>query len=124
MNANTNYNLTDHKILHNNYLDGLATELKVEIILHLSNPTPLARCSRAWYATVNSPATKARWLTYRYGKTHALFHAARMGEPFINVDVVECLFAQEAHLSRYFIRNTNFDAYPPSDGYEKVRQLN
>ncbi|CAG8551808.1 4013_t:CDS:1 [Paraglomus brasilianum] len=104
MNANTNYNLTDHKILHNNYLDGLATELKVEIILHLSNPTPLARCSRAWYATVNSPATKARWLTWRYGETHALFHAVRMGEPFINVGVVECLFAQKAHLSRYFIQ--------------------
>ncbi|CAG8680040.1 7540_t:CDS:1, partial [Paraglomus brasilianum] len=30
-----------------NNLDGLATGLKVEIILHLNNPTPLARCSRA-----------------------------------------------------------------------------
>ncbi|CAG8632841.1 4932_t:CDS:1 [Paraglomus brasilianum] len=87
-----------------NYLDGLAPEIKVEIIFHLSNPTPLARCSHAWYAAVNSPATKARWLTYRYGKTHALFHAVKMGEPFINVDVVECLFAQKAHLSRYFIQ--------------------
>ncbi|CAG8475451.1 8400_t:CDS:1 [Paraglomus brasilianum] len=86
------------------YLDGLATELKVEIILHLSNPIPLARCSRAWYATVNSSATKSKWLIGRYGKTHALFHAVKMGEPFINVDVIECLFAQKAHLSRYFIQ--------------------
>ena len=59
MNANTNYNLTDHKILHNNYLDGLATELKVEIILHLSNPTSLAKCSREWNRIVNSPVTKS-----------------------------------------------------------------
>ncbi|CAG8639211.1 2414_t:CDS:1, partial [Paraglomus brasilianum] len=87
-----------------NNLDGLATELKAEVILHLGNPIPLARCSRAWYATVNSPVTKSKWLISRYGETHALFHAVRMGDPFINVDVVECLFAQKAHLSRYFIQ--------------------
>src|SRR5438105_271441 len=89
---------------YHNYLDGLATELKVEVILHLSNPTSLAKCSREWNHIVNSPATKSMWLIGRYGKTHALFHAVRMGEPFINVDVVECLFAQKAHLSRYFIQ--------------------
>src|SRR6185312_10402136 len=85
-------------------LNTLAPELKVEIILHLSKPTTIARCSRELYNIVNLPFTKAKWLISRHGKTHALFHAVRMGKPFINPDVVECLFAQGAHISRYFIQ--------------------
>src|SRR6185312_16761214 len=73
-------------------LNNLAPELKVAIILHLRNPTSLARCSREWNNTVNLPSTKSKWLIGRHGRTHALFHAVRMGEPFINLDVVECLF--------------------------------
>jgi len=102
MNTNIASNPTQHKLL--NTLDGLAPELKVQVILCLDNPIPLAQCSHDWYAIVNSPATKSMWLISRYGKTHALFHAVRMGEPFINVDVVECLFAQKVQLSRYFIQ--------------------
>ncbi|CAG8504252.1 11094_t:CDS:1, partial [Paraglomus brasilianum] len=79
-------------------------ELKVEIILHLRNPTVLAKCSHEWNNIVNLPSTKSKWLIGRNGRTHALFHAVRMGEPFINLDVVECLFAQKAHISRYFIQ--------------------
>src|SRR5437763_1975649 len=86
----------------------LALELQVEIILELSNPTPLARCARHWYVIVNTPFVKAKWLIRRHGKAHALFHAVRMSEPFINVDVVECLFAQKAHLSRYFVQERIF----------------
>ena len=85
-------------------LKNLALELKVEIILHLRNPTSLAKCSREWNNIVNLPFTKAKWLIGRQGRTHALFHAVKMGEPFINLDVVECLFAQKAHISRYFIQ--------------------
>ncbi|CAG8599028.1 8480_t:CDS:1 [Paraglomus brasilianum] len=86
------------------WLNTLAPELKVEIILHLSKPTTIAGCSREWYNIVNLPFAKAKWLISRHGKTHALFHAVRMGKPFINPDVVECLFAQGAHISRYFIQ--------------------
>ena len=85
-------------------LNNLAPELKVEIILHLRNPTPLAKCSREWNSIVNSSSTKAKWLIGRQGRTHALFHAVRMGAPFINIDVIECLFVQKAHISRYFIQ--------------------
>ncbi|CAG8599061.1 8482_t:CDS:2, partial [Paraglomus brasilianum] len=85
-------------------LNKLATELKVEIILHSSNPTTLARCSHEWNNIVNSPSTKAMWLIGRHGRTHALFHAVRMGNPFIKPQVVECLFAQKAQISRYFIQ--------------------
>jgi len=45
-----------------------------------------------------------KWLIGRHGRTHALFHAVRMGAPFINIDVIECLFVQKAHISRYFIQ--------------------
>src|SRR6185312_14766497 len=84
--------------------NNLMLELKLEIILHLRNPTVLAKCSHEWNSIVNLPSTKAKWLIFRHGRTHALFHAVRMGEPFINLDVVECLFAQKAHISRYFIQ--------------------
>ncbi|CAG8546887.1 9533_t:CDS:1 [Paraglomus brasilianum] len=99
----TEYGSAEYKPL-NNDLDRLAPEIKVEIILHLSNPISLAQCSRAWHTMINLPVTKSKWLISRYGKTHALFHAVRMGRPFINVDVVECLFAQNAHISRYFVQ--------------------
>src|SRR6185312_13967584 len=85
-------------------LNNLSPELKVEIVLHLSNPTLLARCSHEWNSIVNLPSTKSRWLINRYGKTHALFHAVRMSKPFINLDVVEHLFVQKVHISRYFIQ--------------------
>ncbi|CAG8546868.1 9532_t:CDS:1 [Paraglomus brasilianum] len=82
--------------------DNLALEIKICIILYLPNPLPLAKCSRAWHTLVNSPTTKSKWLISMHGKVHALFHAVRIGEPFISADVVECLLAQNAHLSRYF----------------------
>ena len=61
-------NSTESK--HHNYLDRLATELKVEVILHLNNPTSLAKCSREWNKIVNLPSTKAKWLIGRHEPMH------------------------------------------------------
>ncbi|CAG8597850.1 1736_t:CDS:1 [Paraglomus brasilianum] len=41
------------------------------------------------------------WLLCQYGRTHALFHAVRIGN-FINSEVVERLLEEGAQISRYF----------------------
>ena len=95
------------------HLANLPTKLKTEIILYLENPSRLAKCSHNWYNVVNAPVTKSKWLIRRYGTTHALFHAIRIGEPFLNLRVVNCLLVQHAHLSRYFIQRlvAGFEKY-------------
>src|SRR6185312_14543580 len=86
------------------HLDILDLSVRVIIVSHLENPLPLARCSHGWYDLVYSSDVKSTWLLSRYGRTHALFHAVRIGDSFITPEVVECLFAQEVHISRYFIQ--------------------
>jgi hypothetical protein len=109
----------------NDYLDKLLPELKVEIVLRLENPLHLAVCSRQWYNLVNSPFMKAKWLIKKYG-THALFYALQYGKSFVNVDVVECLFAQKVHLSRYFIQTLahEFPSHVSLIGYIPLRDIN
>ncbi|CAG8585063.1 7379_t:CDS:1 [Paraglomus brasilianum] len=97
-------------------LDTLCPEIQTEIILYVENPGHLGQCSRSWYNMVNSPAIKSKWLISRVGRTHALFHAVRMGEPFINLDVVKCLFAQKAQLSRYFLQKLREKREAPGRG--------
>ncbi|CAG8586874.1 10774_t:CDS:1 [Paraglomus brasilianum] len=81
----------------------LPIELKVEIASCVQNPFFLARCSRDWYSIVNSPYTKHKWLLNKYGHIHALFHAVRIGKPFLNFDVAE-LVLKNSCISRYFVQ--------------------
>ncbi|CAG8775386.1 90_t:CDS:1, partial [Cetraspora pellucida] len=50
------------------------------------------------------PCTRAAWLITQYGISHSLFHAIRLGPSFVTVDVIKCLLAQDANMSRYFIQ--------------------
>ena len=84
-------------------MDKLPAEVKVEITSYVQNPSSLARCSREWYSVVNSPHTKYRWLLNKYGRVHALFHAVRIGEPFLNLDVAE-LVLKNSRISRYLVQ--------------------
>src|SRR5437763_920384 len=64
----------------------------------------LVLLNRNWYSTSQDPHTRAEWLIYKYGRAHALFHAARLGNTFITVDVVQSLLAKKALISRYFVQ--------------------
>ena len=74
------------------YFKRLDHEVIVIIISYLENPLSLAICSHGWYDLVYSSDAKSTWLLRQYGKTHALFHAVRIGDSFINSEVVELLF--------------------------------
>ncbi|CAG8630323.1 9744_t:CDS:1 [Paraglomus brasilianum] len=81
----------------------LPIEIKTKIASHLETPYLLGCCSREWYSVVNLPHTKYRWLINKYGRIHALFHAVRIGEPFLNLDVAE-LVLKNSRISRYLVQ--------------------
>jgi hypothetical protein len=66
-------------------------------------PCQLASSSRSWYSMINNPVTKCRWIIRKYGRTRSLFHAIRIGEPFVTLPVIDSLLIQ-ANLSRYFLQ--------------------
>src|SRR6185312_4367871 len=86
------------------HLDILDLSVRVIIVSHLENPLPLARCSHGWYDLVYSSDVKSTWLLSRYGRTHALFHAVRIGDSFITPEVVELMLKKGAQISQYFIQ--------------------
>jgi hypothetical protein len=83
-------------------MEFLCNELKVEIFRYVSTPMSLVLLNRNWYSTSQDSHTRAEWLVYKYGRAHALFHAVRLGNNFITVEVVQALLAKKAILSRYF----------------------
>ncbi|CAG8638339.1 11093_t:CDS:2 [Paraglomus brasilianum] len=85
------------------WINKLPVELKVEIASYLEKPYLLGCCSREWYSVVNSPHTKYRWLLNKYGRVHALFHAVRIGEPLLNISVIE-LVLKNSLISRYLVQ--------------------
>src|SRR6266511_1460479 len=96
-------------------MEFLCGELKVEIIKYVSKPMSLVLLNRNWYSTSQDPHTRAEWLIYKYGRAHALFHAVRLGNTFITVDVVQSLLAKKALISRYFVQRLviQFGTYDP-----------
>src|SRR5579859_3683261 len=85
-------------------MEFLYDELKIEIFKHVNTPISLALADRKWNAISIDPYVRAEWLTHKYGKAHALFHAIRLGNSFITSDVVQALLAKNAIISRYFVQ--------------------
>src|SRR4051812_18551002 len=82
----------------------LCCELKIEIFKHLETPLPLSLTNRTWYNISQDPHTRAEWLLKKYGRAHALFHAIRLGNSFLTLEVIQSLLVKKAILSRYFIQ--------------------
>src|SRR5688572_2599586 len=82
----------------------LFNELRIEIFKLVDKPLHLSLTDRRWYLVSRDPHARAEWLIYKYGKSHALFHAVRLGNNFINEEVVQALLARNATLSRYFVQ--------------------
>src|SRR5580704_11962886 len=83
-------------------MDSLCNELKVEIFKYVSTPISLVLLNRNWYSISQDYHARAGWLTQKYGRAHTLFHAVRLGNSFITVEVVQSLIAKKAIISRYF----------------------
>jgi hypothetical protein len=82
----------------------LPHEIRSEIFKLLDTPIPLILTDRKWHAISKDPHVRGEWLICKYGRTHALFHAVRLGNDFLTVDVVQALLARKALISRYFIQ--------------------
>ncbi|RGB35559.1 hypothetical protein C1646_759190 [Rhizophagus diaphanus] len=84
-------------------MQSLYDELSIEIFKYITTPISLILTSRKWYAISQDSHARAEWLIYKYGKSHALFHAIRL-DSFITLDVVQALLARNVVMSRYFVQ--------------------
>src|ERR1043165_8464731 len=84
--------------------------LEKELIEIVDKPISLTLADSKWS---QDPHARAEWLIFKYGKSHALFHAVRLGKSFITIDVIDSLLAKNAIISRYFIQRLlmHFGAY-------------
>ncbi|CAI2193309.1 15071_t:CDS:2, partial [Funneliformis geosporum] len=82
----------------------LYDELYIEIFKYVPTPINLLVSNRKWNNISQDPHVRAKWLIYKYGKAHALFHAVRLGKNFITVEMIQALVSKNAILSRYFIQ--------------------
>jgi hypothetical protein len=85
-------------------MEFLYNELKVEIFKYILTPISLILLNRNWYSISQDSHTRAEWLIYKYGRAHAMFHAIRLGNNFVTVDVVQALVLRGAIISRYFVQ--------------------
>ncbi|CAG8586890.1 10775_t:CDS:1 [Paraglomus brasilianum] len=84
-------------------MNKLPEELQVEIASNVETPFFLGCCSRHWCKIVNLPHTKYKWLFNKYGRIHTLFHAVRIGQPLLNLELTK-LILNNTHISRYFVQ--------------------
>ena len=69
------------------YFQNYEYEIKINILKYVNSPLNLALTCRNWSAIAKDPYAKTEWLILRYGKTHALFNAVRLGPTFIDIPV-------------------------------------
>ncbi|CAB4491553.1 unnamed protein product [Rhizophagus irregularis] len=95
-------------------METLCNELKVEIFRYVFTPIALVLLNCNWYSTFQDPHVRAEWIIYKYGRAHALFHAIRLGNHFVTVEVVQIL-AKKAIILRYFMQRLmiQFGTYDP-----------
>jgi hypothetical protein len=84
-------------------MQSLYDELSIEIFKYITTPISLILTNRKWFAISQDSQAKAEWLIYKYGRSHAFFHAIRL-DGFITLDVIQALLAKNAVISRYFIQ--------------------
>uniref|UniRef100_U9U891 Uncharacterized protein n=1 Tax=Rhizophagus irregularis (strain DAOM 181602 / DAOM 197198 / MUCL 43194) TaxID=747089 RepID=U9U891_RHIID len=95
-------------------METLCNELKVEIFRYVFTPIALVLLNCNWHSTFQDPHVRAEWIIYKYGRAHALFHAIRLGNHFVTVEVVQIL-AKKAIILRYFMQRLmiQFGTYDP-----------
>ncbi|CAI2198072.1 7893_t:CDS:2, partial [Funneliformis geosporum] len=85
-------------------MEPLFVELNVEIFKYISTPINILVTNRKWYNISQDPHARAEWLIFKYGRAHALFHAIRLGNGFITIEVIQALLSKNAILSRYLVQ--------------------
>ncbi|GBC43963.2 hypothetical protein GLOIN_2v1490054 [Rhizophagus irregularis DAOM 181602=DAOM 197198] len=86
------------------YFQNFEYEIKINIYKYIDFPLNLALTCRNWSVISKDAYAKTEWLLVRYGKSHALFHAVRLGPTFIDIPVCKTLITRKVPISRYFIQ--------------------
>src|SRR6266498_3399673 len=85
-------------------MQSLYDELNVEIFKYVSTPISLIVTNCKWRDISQDPHARVEWLIYKYGIAHALFHAVRLGNTFLTLEVVRTLLHKKIIFSRYFLQ--------------------
>lgn len=99
----------------NNYFNNLPSEIKINIFKYVEFPCNLSLSNKDWSVIAKDQSTRAKWIIFWFGKTHALFHAVRLGPSFLNVGVARAIMAEKGVLSRYFLQRLlmHYGKYDP-----------
>ncbi|GET55119.1 hypothetical protein GLOIN_2v1490054 [Rhizophagus irregularis DAOM 181602=DAOM 197198] len=71
------------------YFQNFEYEIKINIYKYIDFPLNLALTCRNWSVISKDAYAKTEWLLVRYGKSHALFQAVRLGPTFIDIPLIE-----------------------------------
>ncbi|CAH1763297.1 863_t:CDS:1 [Entrophospora sp. SA101] len=85
-------------------MESLPPELLMEVYIYNEFPISFILINKRIYELCMSPIAKAKWVLRNFGKTHALFHAIRLGKSFIVVEIITSLLELKANFSRYFFQ--------------------
>nr|CAG8511391.1 10622_t:CDS:2 [Entrophospora candida] len=85
-------------------MENLPLEFLIQVYTYNKTPISLILVNKRIYKLFMSPLAKAKWALGTFGKTHALFHAIRLGKTFITVDVIKALLKLKANFSRYLVQ--------------------
>ncbi|CAJ0871570.1 315_t:CDS:2 [Entrophospora sp. SA101] len=85
-------------------MENLPSEFLIQVYTYNKTPISLILVNKHIYKLFTSPLAKAKWALGTFGKTHALFHAIRLGKTFITVDVIKALLKLKANFSRYLVQ--------------------
>ncbi|CAG8789365.1 8932_t:CDS:2, partial [Racocetra persica] len=85
-------------------MDRLTPETEQNIFIMIHNPLSIICASRIWYNISRNHTTRAKWLIFYHGRSHALFNAVKKGPKFLTYDQLEALFSLNILPSRYFVQ--------------------
>lgn len=81
-------------------------EIMINIFRFVKFPINLILTSRDWLRIAKDSYVKSEWLITKYGKSYALYNAARLGPSFIDIPLYKILIArnENAVVPNFFFR--------------------
>jgi hypothetical protein len=89
----------------------LVDEIMINIFQFVISPLSLILSSRDWLRIGRDPYVKSEWLITKYGKSFALYNAARLGPTFIDIALCKILFARNVGLPVFFFQRLLMHLY-------------
>ncbi|RIA88717.1 hypothetical protein C1645_806646 [Glomus cerebriforme] len=85
-------------------MSNILYEIKIEIFKYVDKPLDLILSNSMWKVISQDPHARAEWVITKYGKARAIYHALRLGNNFLTLDVIKCIISKKAIFSRYLMQ--------------------